>query len=339
MLAPTVLQSLEVKVQSELLLRGDIAAAQDVRWAEGKAVFLAVSPFGAVNYSLDEAAPRILSRTGHGSGEVVMTSLLARSDSYLGVASLIYEVGWRRHGQAEGLADKQYFEFVEDIALFGDRLAVLGIRRDDDRQLAPTGGIGWLARLGRESVEFRPIQFSQTGPGARAFDFCRVSELGVLRFLADGSLVLVPGAEPDVFLLDASAKQVYTWETEPLGIGMRCDHSEEKRDLLSRDVLARRAWINQFEIVDEILPVGGEIGLITRRVSGAGVVSWRLVVLYRGKPPLWLDLPLTFPSDHGHLHADLRGKEAVFLLYQSGATLPHKTKATPSKLVFAEFLL
>jgi len=237
LVSPGALLSLQVEIQSELVLSGDVARAQDVRWADGDTVYLAVARLGALKLSLQgKAPPRVLSRTGPGPGEIVLTTSLARSDSHLAVASAIYEVAWRRHGQPEGLEDKAFFEFIEDVALFENHLVVLAIRRHGDHRLAPGGGIGWITTLGHGPAKFRPILFSQTGPGAQAMDRCSVSELGVLRFLADGSLVVVPGAEPDVLLLGPAGEQIFSWETEPLGIGMRCDHSDEKRDLLSRFV-------------------------------------------------------------------------------------------------------
>ncbi|MEM7586936.1 MAG: hypothetical protein AAF560_26330 [Acidobacteriota bacterium] len=328
---------------AELTLAPELQMATDVRWAEAGSAYLAVMGVGGVALPLSSDAARWKPVTpdGRGSGEIYQTSRIGVSSEYIAVASGIFTVGWKaRAGDEKGndpgeLDGMGLFEMIEDLDVSGDRLAILGTRRGDRNLISPDGAIAWTASMPEELGDLEPVLFSLAGSGARPVDSCGGFEIGALRFLPDGHLAVAPGAEPGVYLYDPEGKLAWTWETEPLGLDLRCDFDDDQRALLSANPLARWSWLQQFRNIDDILPLPDGPGLLIRTVTPAGA-RWQLTALRRDRPAQTVDLPLTSPAPTARLRADLEGDRAIFLLFDQARFLPPGPKrdaAQPVRLI------
>ncbi|MDY7093300.1 MAG: hypothetical protein SX243_10060 [Acidobacteriota bacterium] len=233
-----------------------------------------------------------------------------------------------------------FFEGIEDLDAFEGRYAVLGMHRGNEGVMAPRGQVAWIGPLGDVTPEPKPVLTSRSGPGAPLMDNCPFFSIGALRFLPDGSLVVVPGFEPGAYRFDKEGKLLEIWDTEALGIGADCDFDTEQRDLLSRDPHARWAYINQFRAVDEILVLDGRPVLVVRRVEGKKTL-WELVTLEPYGQASRRPLPLTAESPFAHLRGDVRDGRVVFLLFDFATFLrdgsPASQQAVPSRLLVMDW--
>ncbi len=302
--------------------------APDVRWAGTNSVYLAVMGVGGVELTLDPAVDHWTQITpdGHGSREVWQTSRIGLSQDYVAVAAGIFTLGWKERQEKESGKDTtldglEIFEMIEDLDVTQNRLAVLGTRRGADRQISSDGAIAWVGAMNSGLSDLTPVLFSTAGSGARPVDSCGGFEIGAVRFLPNGQLVVVPGAEPGVFLYDQAGKLLWTWETDPLGLDIRCDFDDDQRALLSANPLARWSWLQQFLTVDDIVPLADGPGLLIRRATQTGT-RWHLTQLRRDQPAITLDLPITAASSTARLRVDLRGEDAVFLVFDHARFLP-----------------
>jgi hypothetical protein len=202
---------------------------------------------------------------------------------------------------------------LEDLDVEGDRMLVLGLRRGDNGKLAPDGGIGWLARLTDRLAGLRTVQVSVSGAGARGLDACAGMGLGRVRFLLDGSFVIVPGAEPGIFLRDRRGRLLKTWPADLVGFDAGCPISESEVLRFSASTAARYSWINQRRVLDEVLPLPQGIGFVVRRRS-QGVTRWQLSVLSPEGKVVRYDIPVTSPSEYARLAGDARGGRIALLV-------------------------
>jgi len=99
---------------------------------------------------------------------------------------------------------------------------ILGGRKDAKGRYSHDGAIAWLGGLSEGAAGLKPIYFSVAGRGAQPMAECAVLELGAVRFLSDGSFLVVPGVEPGIYWYDAAGDLVRTWESEALGLGGLC---------------------------------------------------------------------------------------------------------------------
>ncbi len=323
-----------LRVLAEQELPAVLLRARDVRWAGEDSVFLVAVEAGAFRVSLGDTEPRLESLIAGGKGlkQVWLSSRVAATPQFLVVAGPIWEVAWKDRGGGE-LRREVAFDFIEDMDASGGKVLVLGAQRGEDGTFAPDGGVAWLGSLERGLSDFEAVQYSTAGPGAQPMAFCGNFEIGQVRFLTDGSFVVVPGFEPGVFLFDHTGRLRHTWETEPLGLEARCDFSDEKHVVYARDPEARWAWINQFDIVDDILPLPQGPALVIRSVSREGT-RWRLVALRRDGAPLTWEVPISTPTTMTHLRGDLRGQRLVFLVFEEGR--PGSPDAVSPRLVITE---
>jgi hypothetical protein len=327
------------KVLAEKTLSQDLQRSRDVRWLDADNVLLATPDRGAVALPLDSAHPnpqasKVLVPGGpdRRPGGVWLPSRLGISDRFLAVGSPAFEIGWGSRSPAK-LTGRETFEEITDLDVYGNRLAVLGTRRAENGKIAVDGAIAWIGSLDRGLSDLRAVVKSVDGDGARSMDACSNFELGAVRFLPDGKLLVVPGAEPGAYLIDPSGKLLYTWQTEQLGLDARCDFDDDKRDLMSQSPEPRWAWINQFKTVDEILPLPQGPGLVMRSVSPAGT-RWQLAVLRPGGAPAVQPIPLSSPSSMAHLRGDVHGSRVVWLMFEEGR--PEKPLSIKPRLIVTE---
>lgn len=250
------------------------------------------------------------------AGALASQVYLGASSQYLVTAAPAHMVSWisRAPSALRPIVTDNGFDSINDIDVLGDRVLVLGLRRDSKGTIAADGAVAWTARLGEKLTDLRTVQVSSSGPGARGMDWCTDMQMGKVRFLADGSFVVVPGAEPGVFVRDASGKLTRTVPAELVGFDAGCPLSEQEMLRLSVDVRGRYRWLNQQRALDEVLALpGGGIGFLIRSRSQEKT-AWSLTVLSPAGRMTTYQVPVTSPSEYARLAGDARGNRIAFLL-------------------------
>ncbi len=191
----------------------------------------------------------------------------------------------------------------------------MAARKDEAGKYAPEGGLVWSGSLGRQLTDIRPIFFSNSGPGAKGLADCGILGLGGIRFLADGSYVIIPGVERGIYLFDQNDKLVRTWETEPFDFHAGCDVTEREKYWLNKDISVRTAWFNQHRILDEILPLPAGPGLVVRSFEN-GATTWRLHLLRRDGTSEEYAVPIPARAPNLRLEGDVKDDKFVFLVWE-----------------------
>jgi hypothetical protein len=294
--------------------------ARDVRWAADDRVYVSSVATGIFLLTPDgppppAAEPELELAAGpRGSGAFWGPNEMAVSESHLAAAAIAFAVGWKRRGKGE-MEAQEYFESAFDLDLRGEILLVLGLRKDDTgKEYEANGAYAWLGLLGSTGLEnLRPLAFSSDGGRARAMDGCHPMSVGAVRFLEDGSFVVVPVSEPGVFLYRADGTLERSWQSEELGLDGGCGLSEEQVYQFSVEVEPRGAWINARRIAEDALALGGRrFGLIIReRVDGT--TRWTMRIVAPEGPKELCDVGLTHSSPWVRLRADRR-RDRVALL-------------------------
>lgn len=316
----------ELELIAEVPLPDAIEWAMDVRWHSDDAVLIAAGQAGV--WQVPVNSPDVKSHAvipgGRGAGKIWMASRLGYSDTHLATAPPALTLAWRT-------SDRMYqeeFAVVVDLDVSGDRVAVLGAQRDRQGRFAADGAIAWQGRLATDLRDLKPVTYALAGAGAQPMADCWTLEPGAIRFLSDGSLIVVPGVEPGVFWYDSSGQLQRAWESERVGLeGETCSRD---RDDLASNPEAQFAWTNQRTTLDDILPLSIGPGLVLRQRS-ENVTRWRLQVLSQNGDVLPATIPVTSPTGRGHLRGDVRGDRVVLLLSQYGIGKP---AARPRLMLF-----
>jgi len=305
----------------------ELSGAADIRIEDDDTIIVAARKFGAARVAFaagEIGTPQLLMAEGT-SGGVVMAEHLGWSGKFLVVSSPLSQLLWQRResrGDGEALVsgglgdwvtpDRAPISFFEDIDLRAGHLAVLGLMRSETG-MSPDGAIAWTFDLDESPVTPHPLAYARAGKGARPFHACLNFSIGKVRYLADGSLLMVPGAEPGIFLYSPDGKLVRTWDTAALGLDLRCDFDDETLLLYASDFRARLAQINRFTTVDEVLPTTPEPALLLRSVKEDGT-HWVMALLAEDGTIRTIDVPITSPSQHARLRGDVSGDRILLLL-------------------------
>ncbi|MEM7349290.1 MAG: hypothetical protein AAF657_00695 [Acidobacteriota bacterium] len=273
----------------------------------------------------EEAPVREINR-GDGLNDIWLPFYLAASKEYLAAGAPVFAFGWKRRGERNLIAQVP-FSIVADLDIFGDRLLILGAQRNEKGEFAPDGAIAWLGPLSEDLSKLKTVLYSEAGARVKPINDCGSFEISNVRFLPDGSLVIVPGVEFGVLLYDANGKLQRTWQSESLGFDAGCKLTEEEAFLLKNDEPARWNWVNQRRTVDDILPLAEGPGLLIR-TRGPDETTWRLKILDRKDGGVrTCDIPISSPSGLTQLHGDVAGDRVVFLLWVHG---PGRRRGGPS---------
>lgn len=305
-----------VKVLRDLALPAGLERANDIRWPEEGAAWISAGRSGTFELSLAEPGrpPRLLAESPPGA--MGLHFYLAWAAPRLWLAAPVRALGWRelRDGQLLPGGYTPGLDSIHDIDAFADRALVLGASRGKDGSYCPDGAIAWLGTITGRELALEPVMFSSSGPGAQTMDHCGMFDEGKVRFLADGSFLIVPGVEPGVFWYDPAGKLKRTWTSEELGLDGGCTVKRPDVMRYSTDEAARyRERINQRVIVDEILALPQGPALVTRHRRD-GLVRWNLLRLSAAGEVRSETLPLTSPEERAHLRGDSRGLRVLLLL-------------------------
>ncbi|MEM6796412.1 MAG: hypothetical protein AAF725_20745 [Acidobacteriota bacterium] len=240
-----------------------------------------------------------------------LAARLGFSNRFVVTAAPVHELAWSERGS--GSLKRADFVWVVDLDLRGDQLLLLGQRRDEDGQVAPDGGILWAATLSEEPVAWTPRMFAADGPGPGRMDACAILELASVRFMRDGSYLVVPGIQPGVFLYAASGKLRRAWDHKALGFYADCDISTEQTTRLSADSEARQLWRNQRVLVEDLFELDSLPALLLRSHQG-GETSWVAKILHPDGSTEDLAVPYVSSSPWTHLKVDVAGDVLAMLV-------------------------
>jgi hypothetical protein len=310
--AAAALQAPRVQILSDQPLPPALNRALDIRWAGDDSVYLARGREGTVQASVNSLGGQIrdvipgVAKTGG----FWASHRLAGSARYLVVAAPFGALTWQ---PVTGGPRKELGLDVMDMDLHQDRLVVLGARRDNQGRWAPDGAIAWLGSLDQGLRDLKPVLFDSRGAGAPNLAACGFFELGAVRFLEDGSFLVLPGVQPGAFLYGPTGKLLRTWDTGTLDIDTDCSDLSVEQARQLQEPGARVVWLNQRRTVDDIFPLPEGPALLVKSVSG-GQTRWEMQVLQRQGGVSTYPLPITYSGFHGVLHADIRGDRVAFLL-------------------------
>ena len=192
----------------QLDLPDEIARASDVRWLEDGELVLGVigrglyswrvgNEAGELRVALEEPEAEVLNV----GGRAVVNSnqyerdygRLAVSPGGMAFTDLFSGIHLATEDGIDSLAD---LEHVGDLDRRGSLTAAVGlVRRDTDGWAEHAA---WLIRDGEETAR----GLLPTRDGGRGLELCSDAELSVIRFISDDRLLVIPGAEPGVFVYD-----------------------------------------------------------------------------------------------------------------------------------------
>jgi hypothetical protein len=284
-----------------------------VRWADAENVILAGAKQGVFRWHVPSGrTERIIG--GSGPGGFFFSSRLGYSSSYIVPGSPFMALAWTRNAPGATLSPHFPFDMILDLDVYGDMLAVLGARRAGDGRWAPEGGIAWVGSLSQGLKDLRPIHYSETGSGAKALDRCHFFNTGAIRFMRDGSILVVPGVESGMYLYERSGKLLKTWDTQPLGFYDRCEFSEAESQAMALAPSAKWQYLNTRTVLDDVIPLAGGVGVFTRQFS-KGKMRWTLSIVKDGRVEERIELPFT-GGERSFVRADVRGKQIALLLVE-----------------------
>jgi hypothetical protein len=292
----------------------------DIRWASDGSVFLAYLHSGVVEYGLDGQLTRLRQPVPPphvlklGGGASSGYGALATSPQHLLFSYGSWKIGRRPIGGPKGgdvRFDSQDFALAEDLDVDGDRLLILGIRYPEPEKLTD-GGIAWLGKVSDDAADFRLLlqDENMADPEDWKMMRCGTASLGAVRFLSDGSFLVVPGVQPGVYLFNRNGKLARRWSSQEVGLTTDCQ--DVSLDQLHRPN-AMIPWLNQRRALDDVLPLPEGPGLLVRSLGSDGKIHWELKVLRpQGIATYTVPLVGTRPADR--LRGDVRGGKIVLLM-------------------------
>lgn len=305
-------------------VRLELSDASDVRWFDDRHLLVASLRRGIARVEIDKPGSIDWLREWPGSiGPGTSYQHLALSSAGLITADLAFSFRWHDRKSLVG-GQSAFFEYISDIDAAGNKVAIAGLHRDDSGELATEHGFLWMGTT-EPKVNFSPVmpfRNLQTIVNCAGFD------LDSVRFLSDGSLLMVAGAEPGVFLYGPDGRLKRTWPGDAIGLSSGCDMSRDQAGLLATNPEARQQWINRHVVVDEILDLPDGPALAVRSIS-EGRTQWNLVQLSATKIKR-RRLPFDAVSPWAHLSADRRGDRLALLIADRA---PGQSKDAAARLI------
>lgn len=314
----------------ELSLPQTLRWAIGLRWTAPTTARLNIPSKGLMEISWASEPPTHQAVALRGVGKPSLTIFLGQSGDWTALGSPLGEVVfWHASGSPSGRAR---FATVEALDVGGDRLAVLGLRETRGKP-APDGAVGWVGSLRAGLADLRPIYYSQDGPGAARMVACGFFGLGKVRFLPDGSLLLVPGAEPNAYWYGPDGGLRRLVDLAPLGAAPDCRLTAKQEATYTKDPVARWEWFNRHTLVDDVLPFPDGPALVVRR-HREGVTWWEFAHVGKDGTLRVEPLPLAVSSPWSHLEGDVNGQQILALLREAGP--PLGPPVAPPRLVLLE---
>ena len=295
--------------------------SMDVRWASDDSIYVLWYREGALEVGLDGARRRQVVPDAKTLGWFDHFDHLAVSPGDIAIASIYWQMAWRSRqpGEKGRVAfPRKDIAITHDLDIQGDRLLFLGVPVAGE-PFAPDGAVAWAGTLRSGLNDLKPVLYDDGGSGAPHFKRCSSNEgKGAVRFLADGSFVIVPGFQKGVHLFDSGGQRIRSWTSEEVGLDTDCSKllDEEEVQLRMRPEAWQR-WLNTHHVVDDILPLPQGPGLLVRSMNKDGQVRWELKVLTPARVQSYA-VPVLGRRPLDRLRGDVRNGKIVLLLSASG---------------------
>ncbi len=244
-------------------LPAEIARASDVRWLEDGELVLGVigrglyswragDKAGQLRVALEEPAADVLNVGGQA---VVDSNRYERDYGHLAVSpdgTAFTDLFSGIHLATEGGIDSQAaMEHVGDLDRRGSLTAAVGLVRKDTDGWAEHAA--WLIPDGAETAR----GLLPTRDAGHGLELCSDAELSVIRFISEDRLLVIPGAEPGVFVYDREGAFHDSLDAETFFAEGGCDveANEWGRSPLF-DAYVRAEWLGQRRVIDEVVADG-----------------------------------------------------------------------------------
>ncbi len=287
-----------------------LGAAVDVRWAGDDSILISDMRRGVGQATLPASGKVTVSWLPEWpppTGPGWRVEHLALSGDRIVGGDMAFMLRWHaRHSHESG---QMVVEYIADLDLYGDRLLVSGMRRDHAGTMGMDGAMAWLGSLSAGEAGLKPVlPFHDRDDIARCGGF----GLGVVRFLNNGTFIVVPATEPGIFLFGSDGHLQRNWHTDAIGIEATCGLSQDQARMFASSPVARQAWVNRRAVIDEVIDTPDGPAVVIRS-RGKGKTTWEMVVL-NGDAGVRVPLPFTSSSPLAHLSADTRGRRTIFLI-------------------------
>jgi hypothetical protein len=159
-----------IRVLSDRPFPDAAAKALDIRWASDESVDVTTMNRGVLRVPVNGAMEASAEAFAPAQGSCPTCSVLAVSKTFIATAFHVGQIAWTQRGA--GQAYPFPFDAIVDLDLQGDRLLILGSRRDNTGAWAPDGAIAWIGTLGKKLADLRPVHYSTSGPEAMVYGRC-----------------------------------------------------------------------------------------------------------------------------------------------------------------------
>lgn len=330
----------ELRVLHHTALPTMRSVATDIRWAGDDSVYVSWSYDGVAEVGLDGKRRRTLVPNTKTLGGPRNYTHLAVTPRLLATGSWDWKMTWRpRKAKPDGRVTFEHVDVAStnDFDVSGDKLLLVG-RFKRWAEASTSSDVTWLGTLSSRLEEGKSVLQDVGGPGAPHYYRCANYSVGVARFLADGSFVIVPGFQEGVHLFTADGRRARTWTSEQTGLDTHAgcaEMTDEEEEQIRLNQEALKRWLNSRRIVDDILPLPQGPGLLVRSAGRGGQVSWTLKVLQTdGITDYAVPVPNRRPFDR--LHGDVRNGRIVLLRSPAGAAWSKDTEDFPAEIFLLE---
>jgi hypothetical protein len=319
--------------------------AMDVRWAEEATILVAWAKEGVSEVALDGKFSPVRWLIPDPEHHFRGFELLAASKEFVAASSAFNAMAYRpRARQSSGLVaiTKVSVGIVEALDLSGHQLAVLG---NPAKQPSPKGVVAWLGPISEHPErDLLPLPLRDVGAvnpdswDQRTLANCSTLRLGAVRFLPDGSLMVVPGFQAGAQLFSSGGRPLRSWDTAAFGLDAPADcaaMSPAQKSALGTSIPERFAFLNRHRVLEDILPLQEGPGLLIRWVAD-GKVHWQLTVLQSGTRVLTYTVPFTGELPYDRLRGDVQGSRVVLLRGAHGFDFTKKQPFASSLVAVAE---
>lgn len=316
--------SAEVKILAQPPLPAHLTMPLDLRWADTNHVYLSTLRTGVLRFSLsDRAAHSVLApaKLTVAQRQLLPTSLAA-SGERIAVGGSSPGFVWL---DIERELHRQSFGSIRDIDMRGGKLAILGMRLSG-RDWASEGAIAWIGTLSDGRAALTPLT-TVSRERIPAYMKCAGLDLGAIRFLDAGQIVIAPEPERELQLFGSDGRRLRRWSGADIHFDP-CRVTSQQESILVR-IDSREAWTNQHRVLDDLIPLPGGFGAIVRRWEN-NLVRW---TLYRykldGSPVQQIPIPVRSPLRFARMKADARGNRLALLIVDYGASRNSQPIARP----------
>ncbi|HPC83652.1 MAG TPA: hypothetical protein P5234_10195 [Thermoanaerobaculaceae bacterium] len=335
-----------VRVVAEHKLPPETRWAADVRWVSDASVAVAHAGDGSFQVPLAAGKPASVlmpagSRRGPGPVGQERTliwahTMLGVSDRFFAFAAPSFELAWVPR-QPGGVGASRVVDFLSavDLDVHENRLLVVGLPSMAPAATGDGPTILWETNLEAPTPPvFRPrFSLSRPVPESELDDWLHASGSASVRFLTDGSFLLVPGIEPGVYWYNSDGRLLRAWNSEALGLDVvgPSDPAGARRAASNRGAML--ALRNALRLTDEILPLPEGPAVVVRHAREKDVV-WTMSLLRRDGSITSVELPIQVSSPNWTLFGDAQDRRVILVLFETCERGPRT--CSPSRLVELE---